>query len=313
MHVERHGLWSVWPLTCRRESYMNSNQQVARKLAEVADLLEVQHAASGRVQAYRRAAQTVNQLRAPLADLYRSEGGTGLCQLPGIGYNLAIAIRTLLLHGDLPLLEHLRGTTDPVNLLSSVPGIGRVRAERLHHDLHIDTLEDLEGAAHDGRLAMLEGFGAKRVAGIADSLATRLGRVRSASGPPPIETDSTVAELLDVDREYREAAAQDKLHKIAPKRFNPTHEAWLPVLHTHRGDHAYTALFSNTALAHKLNKTNDWVILYHDGDRGACQHTVVTSHTGPMNGLRVVRGREPECMAHYGLGEMALANSANSR
>ena len=291
---------------------MNSNQLVARKLAEVADLLEVQHASSGRVNAYRRAAQAVEQLHEPLSDLYDREGTTGLCQLPGIGYNLAIAIRTLLVHGRLPLLEHLRGTTSVEDLLSSVPGIGPVQAERLHHELHIDTLEELEAAAHDGRLASVAGFGPKRVAGIIDSLATRLGRVR-ARGPIPVEADSTVAELLDVDREYRDAAGHDKLHKIAPRRFNPAHEAWLPILHTHRGDHAYTAMYSNTALAHKLDRTTDWVILYHDGDRGACQHTVVTAWNGPMNGLRVVRGREAECLEHYGLRDMTRPDSAKSR
>jgi DNA polymerase (family 10) len=129
----------------------------------------------------------------------------------------------------------------------------------------------------------------------------------------PIEADSTVAELLDVDQEYREAAERDKLPKIAPRRFNPSHEAWLPILHTHRGDHAYTVLYSNTALAHKLDRTKDWVILYHDGDRGACQHTVVTAWSGPMNGRRVVRGREAECLEHYGLREMALRDSAKPR
>jgi Holliday junction resolvasome RuvABC DNA-binding subunit len=291
---------------------MNSNQMVARRLAEVADLLEIQHAISGRVNAYRRASTTVSQLHEPLADLYQREGTSGLCQLPGIGYNLAIAIRTLLIHGRLPLLEHLRGTTSVEDLLRSVPGIGPVQAERLHHELHIDTLEELEAAAHDGRLGTVAGFGPKRIAGIIDSLATRLGRVR-ATGPVPVETDSSVAELLDVDREYRQAAQEDKLHKIAPRRFNPEHEAWLPILHTHRGDHAYTAMYSNTALAHKLNRTTDWVILYHDGDRGACQHTVVTAWTGPLNGLRVVRGREPECLDHYGLRDLTLGDSAKAR
>lgn len=309
MHVERQNIWHA---KCPYRSYMNSNQHVARKLAEVADLLEVQHAASVRVHAYRRAASTVDQWREPLAGLYEREGTTGLCQLPGIGYNLAIAIRTLLVHGQLPLLDHLRGTTSVEAVLSSVPGIGRVQAERLHHELHLDTLEDLEAAAHDGRLATLAGFGPKRVAGIIDSLATRLGRVRS-SGPPSIETDSTVSELLAVDREYREAAQQGMLHLIAPRRFNPDHAAWLPVLHTHHGEHAYTAMFSNTALAHKLDKTKDWVILYHDGDRGACQHTVVTAWTGPMTGLRVVRGREPECLSHYELGDLPRTDSAKSR
>jgi hypothetical protein len=61
------------------------------------------------------------------------------------------------------------------------------------------------------------------VAGIADSLATRLGRVRQAAPPPA--NDVSVSELPDVDREYRESAAAGTLVKIAPRRFNPKGEA----------------------------------------------------------------------------------------
>jgi hypothetical protein len=61
------------------------------------------------------------------------------------------------------------------------------------------------------------------------------------------DSKSCLTELLDVDREYREKAAAGTLRLIAPRRFNPTGEAWLPVLHTRRGQRRYTALFSNTA------------------------------------------------------------------
>jgi hypothetical protein len=47
-------------------------------------------------------------------------------------------------------------------------------------------------------------------------------------------------ELLDVDREYREKAAAGQLRSIAPRRFNPSGEAWLPVLHTQRRERHYT-------------------------------------------------------------------------
>jgi putative hydrolase len=78
-----------------------------------------------------------------------------------------------------------------------------------------------------------------------------------------------VAEILDVDRQYREEAVRDSLPKIAPRRFNPSHEAWLPVLHTVRGDRHYTALFSNTAHAHERGRTHDWLVLYFDGPGGS--------------------------------------------
>jgi hypothetical protein len=192
----------------------------------------------------------------------------------------------------------LRGAADPVTVLASVPGIGRVFAERLHQQLGIDTLEQLEAAAHDGRLATIAGFGTKRLAGIRDSLAHRLGRVRASPDSRP--NGPSVAELLDVDREYRAKVAAGELQLIAPRRFNPTGEAWLPVLHTGRGRRRYTALFSNTARAHRAAKTRDWVVLYSDDGSREYQYTVITAARGPLRGQRVVAGRESECARQAG-------------
>jgi DNA polymerase (family 10) len=276
---------------------VTTNSQIARRLDELANLLEAQGANPFRVSAYRRGAMAVTGLPEPVSGLHEREGIEGLERIPGIGHRLAIAIRSLVETGRLPMLEHLRGEIDPVLLLQSVPGIGRIQAERLHHDLGIDTLEELEAAAHDGRLASVAGFGSKRVAGIVDSLASRLGRVRQLQGSPGEQVP--VEELLDIDQEYREAAQAGTLPTIAPRRFNPEKEAWLPILHTQRGDRHYTALFSNTARAHRLGTTHDWVILYQDGESGAHQCTVITSHQGPLEGRRIVRGREAECQEYF--------------
>jgi DNA polymerase (family X) len=276
---------------------MTLNEQVSRRLDEAADLLAEQSSNAFRVQAYRRAAETVLRLREPVSLILEREGLEGLERLPGIGVRLAAGIRDLVRTGQLPILQRLRGETDAVELLRSVPGIGPIQADRLHHDLGIDSLEDLEAAAHDGRLAEIAGFGKKRLAAITDSLAARLGRVR----PPGLfgEELPPVAELLDVDREYREQVAHGNLHMISPRRFNPDGKVWLAVLHTPRGERHYTALFSNTARAHRLNKSRDWVILYYDGGYGERQSTVVTGHEGELAGRRVVRGREAECEQYY--------------
>jgi hypothetical protein len=106
--------------------------------------------------------------------------------------------------------------------------------------------------------------------------------------------------VLAVDREYREKAAQQSLPTIAPKRFNPTGESWLPVLHASRDGWNYTALFSNTAQAHQLARTSDWVVIYfYDDQHAEGQHTVVSETHGPLAGRRVIRGREAECRAFY--------------
>ncbi|MSU33721.1 MAG: hypothetical protein EXS36_01140 [Pedosphaera sp.] len=108
-----------------------------------------------------------------------------------------------------------------------------------------------------------------------------------------------MAELLDVDAEYRRDAADGRLKKIAPRRFNPTGETWLPVIHTTRGMRQYTALFSNTTHAHELHTTNDWVVLVYGGLNGEHQCTVITSQFGRLKGMRIVCGREGECEALY--------------
>ncbi|HXH10600.1 MAG TPA: helix-hairpin-helix domain-containing protein [Alphaproteobacteria bacterium] len=275
-----------------------TNAEIARRLEEVAHLLHEQGANPYRVQAYRQAAETLRRLARPTREIVQDEGLEGLQKLPGIGESLARSIHTLVTSGRLPMLDRLRGEADPITLLASVPGIGKVLATRLHHDLGIDTLEELEAAAHDGRLTDLAGIGEKKLAGIIDSLATRLGRVRSRVSPQPSDEPS-VAELLDVDREYREKAAAGKLRTIAPRRFNPRGEAWLPVLHTQRGERHYTALFSNTARAHQMGMTHDWVVLYYDGGRDERQCTVITSQRGTLKGKRIVRGREAECARYY--------------
>lgn len=277
------------------------NTTIAQRLKEVAELLHSQGSNPFRVQAYQHAAQTLEQLARSIDDLVRTEGLEGLKKLPGVGESLARAIRELVLRGRLPMLERLRGEAEPESLLATIPGIGKKLAARLHHDLEIDTLEELEAAAHDGRLRQAGGIGEKHLAGLIACLSERLGRVRvtgqhvtpAAQVMPPIE------ELLNVDREYRESAKAGLLHLFAPRRFNPTHEPWLPILHTQRGERHYTALFSNTARAHQKGKTRDWVVLFFEAGEQESQCTIITAEWGILEGRRIVRGRETECLRYY--------------
>jgi hypothetical protein len=277
------------------------NQQIAMKLAQAADLLEQQGANPFRVSAYRRASETVSRLEQDIGELTETGGSAGLIALPNIGKGIASAIQELVTTGKWAQLERLRGTLDPVHLFQTVPGIGPKMAEQIHEALHIDTLEALETAAWDGRLETVRGVGVRRIAGIRNSLATLLGRARrrpriQGSDGPDVKT------LLEVDREYRLQAEQGKLPLIAPRRFNPEGRAWLPVLHTNRDGWHFTVMYSNTARAHELKRTHDWVVVYfYDDHHQEGQNTLVTESRGPLTGLRVVRGRELECREYYAL------------
>lgn len=274
------------------------NQLVAEKLRQAADVLEQQNANPFRVNAYRRGADTIATLDEPVSMILETKGIDGLVALPTIGRGIATAIDEIARTGTWAQLERLRGTLDPEKLFQTVPGVGPELAHRIHEELHIDTLEAFEAAAHDGRLEQVPGLGARRAAAIRASLQAMLGRL-----PQRIRQDvdgPAIKVLLDVDKEYRDKAAANKLPMITPKRFNPENVAWLPILHTHREAWHFTALFSNTARAHELKKTDDWVVLYfYDDHHQEGQYTVVTETRGPLMGKRVIRGREAECRQHY--------------
>jgi putative hydrolase len=282
----------------------SNNAQYADRLREAAALLESQGANSFRISAYRKGARTILDLDEDVAVCLEREGPAGLEKLPNIGRGIASALQEMVRTGHWMQLERLRGSADPVQLLTTVPGLGHRLAERIHEELHIDTLEALEVCAHNGRLETVPGVGPRRAAAIRASLQSMLSRVHprrySIAGQESRIAEPPVNTLLKVDHEYRDKAASGKLPTIAPRRFNPTGEHWLPLLHADTDSWHFTAMYSNTALAHNLGRTRDWVVIYYyDSEHAEGQCTVVTETHGSLTGKRVVRGRERECEAHY--------------
>ncbi len=288
-----------------------SNDEIAEVLFRIAELLEAQHATPFRVRAYRRAAQSIGAWRRPLALVYEAEGLDGLDRIPGVGPRISAIVQSVLLTGRSPQLDRLLGQVSPEDLFATLPGVGDALARRLHRELDVETLEELEVAAHDRRLERIKGVGERRAVMIRrtlDSLLSRSARrierrLRwyEREGRPHLEIHPPVGVILDVDDEYRRRSAARELPLIAPRRFNPDRKAWLPILHTERVGWSYTAFFSNTARAHRLHRTHDWVVILWERHGQEDQCTVVTEHSGPLADRRVVRGREPECFEHYGV------------
>lgn len=290
-----------------------TNDEIAQHLEQIADFLAVQEANPHRVNAYRAGAKSIRTTAKNVAQLARhkdEQAGEVLEDLPGIGRGLAWLIGEFVQTGHTGRLDRLRGESRADDRFRRIPGIGKVLAKQIVETLGIDTLPELEMAAHDGRLDGVNGFGPRRVQAVRDTLGTMLtrsGRRRQSTEAPPQShpTEPSAETLLTIDRVYRSAAAAGRLRTIAPRRFNPEHKAWLPILHTEAAGWDFTALFSNTARAHELNKTNDWVVIYFDqdghdngsGHEGQC--TVVTETTGTLKGKRVIRGREGASRQYY--------------
>lgn len=286
-----------------RPNLGRDNALIALQLREAADLLLAQGANRFRAGAYRKAADIVARLPQSIRDIFEEQGREGLEALPGIGRGIASAIAEMLITGWWGQLQRLRGDAEPEKLFQTVPGIGPDLAREIHDTLHIETLEALELSCQDGRLEEVPGIGRRRTQAICAALTAMLDRgraIRRSRPPLPTADGPSVELLLEIDREYRQKAAAGELATIAPRRFNPKGDAWLPVLHARRGGWHFTALYSNTARAHELGRTRDWVVVYfYDDEHAEGQHTVVTEARGALAGKRVVRGREAECRALY--------------
>jgi hypothetical protein len=277
------------------------NHEVGEKLREIAALLEAQHANPFRSRAYHNAANTLESLPDDVSELVQAKGIKGLIDLPAIGAGIARSIYEYVAIGRMTRLENLKGGSDPIGLFQSIPTVGLALAQRIHDTLHVDTLESLENAMRNGRLDQVEGLGTKRKEAIEAWLLKHLGEHRQQLRQAQhSSTNPAIALLLKVDAEYRKNAEAGKLPCITPKRFNPENKAWLPILHSTRDHWHFTALYSNTERAHKLNRVYDWVVIYfYDDHHQEGQHTIVTETHGRLFGKRVVRGREAECYEFY--------------
>jgi DNA polymerase (family X) len=136
------------------------NIEIAARLEELADLLEIRGANPFRIRAYRNAVRTIRGLTRGLGDMVAE--GEDLTDLPGIGTDLSAHIRELLETGGLELLEEV-ALEVPRELahLTRIDGVGPKKARKLWKELGVTTPDALEAAVKAGKVERLEGFGKK--------------------------------------------------------------------------------------------------------------------------------------------------------
>ena len=132
----------------------------AHVLAQIAAHLELRGESTFKSRAYEQAAAAL--LGLDTDDLAPLLHGGELARTRGLGPATLAVVRDLVETGESSYLEQLRATTPPGLLdLLRVPGLGTAKIHKLHEALGIDSLESLEQAARDGRVAKLPRYGPK--------------------------------------------------------------------------------------------------------------------------------------------------------
>lgn len=137
------------------------NKKIAQVFEEMADILDIQGADFFRVNAYRKAAMTINNSAIDLrkvVDFNPKE----LTKIPGIGTALAGKITELILTGHCKEHEKLKKTI-PEGLLEilNIRGIGPKKVRMFYYMLGIKNIKELKEAAKNHKIQSLEKMGKK--------------------------------------------------------------------------------------------------------------------------------------------------------
>ncbi|MEE8168128.1 MAG: DNA polymerase/3'-5' exonuclease PolX [Candidatus Hydrothermarchaeales archaeon] len=135
------------------------NQEVAKLLYDIANLLELKGVNVYRIVAYREAARNVEHLPEPIEDL-DAEGK--LMEIPRVGEAIAKKIHEFLTTGTLGYRDELRKEFPPGLMeVQEVPNIGPKLTKLLYEELGIASVEDLKKAAKEHRIRHLPRMGAR--------------------------------------------------------------------------------------------------------------------------------------------------------
>ncbi len=167
-----------------------TNSEIAACFLEMAALLELKGIEGFKLRAYLRAAQSIESHPEPLADLWQRGK---LRDVRGVGEAFELKIEAIIATGTCPQLEELRKAIPQTVLgMMRIPGVGPKTAALVWRELGVSTLEELEQAANDGRLAGLRGLGPKR----AEAVLAGIASVRSWGGRVPIAHAKPLADAI---------------------------------------------------------------------------------------------------------------------
>ena len=136
-----------------------TNQEVASKLREVYNLMQLAGENRFRAIAFDRAAQTIEGLNDEILKYIESDS---LTDIKGIGKSIAEDIKSYHETGTMPVLEDLKQRVPPGLIeWTNISGLGPKNIIKIHKEIGITTIDELKEACLNGEVASLPGLGQK--------------------------------------------------------------------------------------------------------------------------------------------------------
>ncbi|MCS7314012.1 MAG: DNA polymerase/3'-5' exonuclease PolX [Bryobacterales bacterium] len=137
------------------------NREIARLLAETADLMEIAGEDAFRVRSYRNGAAAVENHPENICELARQDPRR-LTAIPGIGKSLAAAIEEICRRGSFDRRDALLARYPPTALeLLKIQGLGPRTIALLWEHYRVSTVDDLERLCREQKLRTLPRLGPK--------------------------------------------------------------------------------------------------------------------------------------------------------
>ena len=148
-----------------------TNEEIVSVLEKIATLLELKDENPFKIRAYTNAARAIETFGGNVSNLEDEEA---VAKIPGIGKSIALKIKELAGTGSLKYLEELSAEF-PSGILElfSLPGLGAKKIKALHDKLRISSIEELQKACEEGRVAELPGFGETTQQKLCEAVARR--------------------------------------------------------------------------------------------------------------------------------------------
>jgi len=168
------------------------NGDVAKVFQDIADLLELKGENIFKIRAYQKAARAIEHYPRELEAMI--EEGEDLESISGVGEAIAKKTTELITTGKLGYYEGLKAEfPQGITNLLDIPGIGPKTANKLSNELGINSVDELERAINDGRVAQLFRLGEKA----AENILHQIHALRRKDQRIPIgEALPTVEEII---------------------------------------------------------------------------------------------------------------------